>query len=134
MERMYKYKMVNNNKCKRCEEIEDYKHLIWECREAKKVWMAYNEFVTQHDLQEEKIREYDNIFMIGKLGVLSTIKIRLIQEMIQIERPVNWSLEKIVKLVNEIKCIEMFNATKINKLEKTKRKWNIIYINNNGEI
>jgi hypothetical protein len=84
--------------------------------------MAYNEFVTHQDLQEEKIREYDNKFMMGKLGVLSTIKIRLIQEMIQIERPVNWSVEKLVKLVSEIKCIKMFNASKINKLEKTKRK------------
>jgi hypothetical protein len=82
--------------------------------------MAYNEFVTNLDLQEEKICEYDNIFMIGKIGVISTIKIRVIQEMIQMERPVHWSEEKIIKLANEIKCIEMFNATMINKLENTK--------------
>jgi hypothetical protein len=37
-EKMLKYKMVSNNKCKRCEEVETYKHLIWECGEAKKIW------------------------------------------------------------------------------------------------
>jgi hypothetical protein len=94
---MYKYKMVNNNKCKRCEEVETYKHLIWECREAQKIWKAFNEFVVHLDLQEEKIMEYDNIFMIGERGMLSKIKIRVIQEMIQIERPVNWTIERIKK-------------------------------------
>jgi hypothetical protein len=76
MEKMSKYKIVNNNKCKRCEDVETYKHLLWECREAKKIWMAFNEFVVTHlDLHQEKIKDYDNIFMIGKIGVLSKIKI-----------------------------------------------------------
>jgi hypothetical protein len=43
MERMLKYKMVNDNKCKKYEEVEDYKHLIWECREAKgSEWLIMN--------------------------------------------------------------------------------------------
>jgi hypothetical protein len=36
MERMFKYKMVENNTCKRCGEVETYKNLLWECREVKK--------------------------------------------------------------------------------------------------
>jgi hypothetical protein len=36
IERMYKYKMVNNNKCKRCEEIEDYKNTLYENVERQK--------------------------------------------------------------------------------------------------
>ena len=133
MEKMYKYKMVNNNKCKRCEEVETYKHLIWECREAQKIWKAFNEFVAHLDLQEEKIMEYDNIFMIGEREVLSKVKIRVIQEMIQIERPVNWAIERIQKIANELRCMEIYNATKINKFEKTKTKWDIMPNNNNGE-
>jgi hypothetical protein len=40
MEKMHKYKMVSNNKCKRCGEVENYKHLLWECRDAKRIgWL-----------------------------------------------------------------------------------------------
>ena len=139
MEKMFKYKMVTNNRCKRCQEIETYKHLIWECRETKKIWGIFNEFVTQLDLREERIQNYENIFMIGETEVISKIKIRLIQEMIQIERPVNWSREKLLKLINEIKNKEMYNASKINKIEKIKLKWAKIQIyqdanNSNEEI
>ena len=102
MEKMFKYKMVNDNKCKKFGEEESYMHLLWECREAQKIWKAFNEFVVHLDLQEEKIMEYDNIFMIGERGVLSKIKIRVIQEMIQIERPVNWAIERIQKIVDEM--------------------------------
>ncbi len=123
MEKMFKYKMVTNNRCMRCQEVETYKHLLWECGETKRIWMIFNEFVTQLGLREEKIQDYDNIFMIGETEVISKIKIRLIQEMIQIERPVNWSREKLLKLTNEMKNKEMYNATKINKLEKIKLKW-----------
>ena len=133
MEKMYKYKMVNNNKCKRCEEVETYKHLIWECREAQKIWKAFNEFVAHLELQEEKIMDYDNIFMIGERGVLSKIKIRVIQEMIQIERPVNWAIERIQKIADELRCMEIYNATRINKFDQTKTKWDIMPNNNNGE-
>jgi hypothetical protein len=36
MEKMFKYKRVNNT-CKRCGEVETLRHLLWECREAKNV-------------------------------------------------------------------------------------------------
>jgi hypothetical protein len=53
--------------------------------------------------------------------------------MIQIERPVNWTIERIRKIANELRCMEIYNATKTNKLEKAKTKWDIMPINNNGE-
>jgi hypothetical protein len=36
-DRMYKFKMVQNNKCEICGEIETIKHAIWECTRAKRV-------------------------------------------------------------------------------------------------
>ena len=39
--------------------------------------------------------------------------------MIQIERPSNWTMEKIIKIENEIKCIEIYN-TKGNRITKAK--------------
>jgi hypothetical protein len=114
MEKMFKYKMVDNNKCKRCREVETYKHLMWECREAKKIWLAFNELMANLNFQNEKAQDYENILVIGEIGVLNKIKIRVIQGMIQIDRPVNWSKDSILKLANDIKWIEMYNAKMAN--------------------
>jgi hypothetical protein len=92
MEKMFKYKMVSNDKCKRCGEVETYKHLLWECREAIKIWRAYNGIITN---QDEKIQNYEDIYNIGNTGVFNEIKIRVIQGTIQIERPVDWSINNI---------------------------------------
>jgi hypothetical protein len=48
---------------------------------------------------------------------------KIIQEMIQVERPVNWSIENVKKIVNEIKNIELYNAAILGKLEVAKRGW-----------
>jgi translation initiation factor 2 beta subunit (eIF-2beta)/eIF-5 len=42
MEKMFKYKRVYNNKCKRCGDVETYKHLMWECKEARQIWIVFN--------------------------------------------------------------------------------------------
>jgi hypothetical protein len=55
MEKMFKYNMVNNDECKRCEELETYKHLIWECREARKIWQKFIEFVTNLEQENERV-------------------------------------------------------------------------------
>jgi hypothetical protein len=92
MEKMFKYKMVNNNKCKRCEEVETYKHLIWECRDAKKIWQLFHEFATSANQQEEKVLDYKNIFKIGNIANMNKVQIKVIQGMIQVERPTNWTI------------------------------------------
>jgi hypothetical protein len=47
MEKMFKYKMVNDSKFNRCGEMETYMHLLMECKEVKKIWSAYNEFMVK---------------------------------------------------------------------------------------
>jgi hypothetical protein len=42
MEKMFKYKMVNSDKCSRCGDVESYRHLLWDCLETKRVWQAFN--------------------------------------------------------------------------------------------
>jgi type IV secretory pathway VirB4 component len=42
MEKMFKCKMVNKNKCMKCAEEESYKHLLWECKEVQKIWELCN--------------------------------------------------------------------------------------------
>ena len=102
--------MVNNNKCKRCAEVETYKHLLWECREVQKIWKLFNEFTSHIDHQEDNVLVYENVFIIGNIANVNKIKIRIIQEMIQMERPINWTMDNIVRLANELQRIEIYNA------------------------
>ena len=64
MEKMFKYKMVDSDKCKRCGEVETYKRLIWECGEAKRIWQHFNAFVTSANQKEERVLDYENVFRI----------------------------------------------------------------------
>ena len=81
--------------------METYKHLLWECRETKKIWEAFNRFTTYSNKLEEKVQAYDDIFRIGNsTRIISKVKVKVIQGMIQIERPVNWSMDNIMKIAN----------------------------------
>jgi hypothetical protein len=46
--------------------------------------------------------------------------------MIQIERPINWTQEKLLNLAKELKGIEIYNAKALNKLEVVTHKWRMI--------
>ena len=112
MEKMFKYKMVNNNKCTRCAEVETYEHLLWECREVQQIWKLFNEFATYTNQQDERMLESENVFKIGNGAGINKTKIRIIQAMIQIERPRNWTMDNIMKVASEIKRIEIYNTKK----------------------
>ena len=71
----------------------------------------------------DKVLCYEDVFKISELGVVSKVKMKIIQEMIQVERPVNWSIENVKKIVNEIKNIELYNAAILGKLEVAKGGW-----------
>jgi hypothetical protein len=115
MEKMFKYKMVNSDKCKRCGNVENYKHLLWECREVKNIWRLFNEYVTNINQNEENVQDYDDVFRVGNGGNVSKLKMKIIQSMIQIERPRYWTIERIYEIANEIGCIEVYNAKLMNK-------------------
>jgi hypothetical protein len=55
------------------------------------------------------------VFRIGNKGKISKVKMKIIQGMIQIECPSLWTFEKISKIANEIRCIEMYNENLKNK-------------------
>jgi hypothetical protein len=110
MEKMFKYKTFDNNKCKRCGEIETYKHLLWECGQSRRIWNAYNEFLGMVEHPNEAVVKYDDVFIIGNRADLSKIKVKIIQGMIQIERPSNWTIENLNKIANETKNMELYNS------------------------
>jgi hypothetical protein len=47
----------------------------------------------------------------GKEEKINKVKVKIIQGMIQIERPSNWSITNIIKIANEIKSIEIIQRT-----------------------
>jgi hypothetical protein len=52
------------------------------------------------------------------------IKIKIIQSLIQIERPKNWTTDNIYKITREIMNIEKYNSIKGKKFPKFEKKWN----------
>ena len=123
MDKMLKYKMVNDNKCKRCGEVETYRHLLWECREARRIWRVHGEYMVSMRQPSGEVHCYEDVFKLGDFGVVSRVKMKVIQEMIQVERPVDWSIGRIKKIVSEIKSIDLYNAAISGKIHIVRRKW-----------
>ena len=101
--------MSLNNNCQRCGEKETYKHLLWSCSEARKIWNIFNTFIIRIPLNQQA-NEYSEIFRIERLAVISIIKIRMIQAMIQVERPTGWTIENIERIARDFKNIELYNS------------------------
>jgi hypothetical protein len=51
----------------------------------------------------------DDTFGIDDIGVISAVELKIIQYMIQIDCPTNWSVENIIRIANEVKNIELYN-------------------------
>ena len=58
---MFKFKMVDSDKCDKCGEVETIRHVLWECSRAKKVWDRVNEMLS---FIESGVRiAFENIFV-----------------------------------------------------------------------
>jgi hypothetical protein len=116
--RMKKYKMCQTDCCPRCGLTETSKHLLWECHHVREIWALFNR-VTKND----KVNSYEEIFQISNSHSSIMIKMKIIQELIQIERPKNWNLtilnEKIQNLINT----EKYNSLKAGTITKFNNRW-----------
>jgi len=124
--RMMRYKMITSDKCPRCEEVETTEHLLWGCSHSKQMWKLYNNFMIKLGRNENTITTYKQIFNAGENKGITTIKIKLIQEMIQIKRPTNWDKNRMDLLINEIVNIEKYNHKINHKLKEFNTKWNFL--------
>jgi len=120
--RMFKFKMCNSPKCPRCEETESTKHLLWECGESQRIWKHYNEIISEQGMSDAQINKYEDIYATDKIGPLSIIKMKIVQEFIQIERPVNWCKERVKQLIINLRNIELLNLSNKTKTESSKWK------------
>ena len=111
-ERMCRFGMINNNLCERCQQVESTRHLLWECVESRNIWELFNIWMVSNNPMSKLINEYQNIYDIDDCAHVSKVKMKIIQEMIQIERPTGWNLEQIHKISREFKNIEYYNSKK----------------------
>ena len=87
---------------------------------------SYNEYLQKIDYAQSKIQNYEEIYITQDISALSTVKMKIIQEMIQIQRPMGWSMDNVEKIAKEMKNIELYNSKANNNFDKTRKKWNKI--------
>ena len=66
------------------------------------------------------------MFKIGINGIMNILKIRVVQAMIQIERPAGWNKERVRNLAWGIKMIELYNSAAKQKVEVVRRVWEFV--------
>jgi hypothetical protein len=62
----------------------------------------FNDYAIKIKQTTNKVLSYDDVFEIPDIGVLNKIKLRIIQEMIQVERPRSWSTENLNKIIRDM--------------------------------
>jgi hypothetical protein len=101
-----------------------YISLLWECNKSRRIWSLYNEVLDNCNLGECKIEKYEDIYCTeNSYKALSTIKMKIIQEFIQIERPKNWTILRMHKLIINLRDLELYNGVNNNSINKTNKKW-----------
>ena len=61
-------------------------------------------------MSQEKIINYEDIYITREISSLTAIKMKIIQEKIQINRPTGWTIENMEKIAKELKNIEIYNS------------------------
>jgi exonuclease III len=121
--KMKKYKMVDTDKCSRCGQMETLKHLLWDCNDSYNIWNIFNNTLSKLSNETISVNRYDDIFYAINSPSLGLVKIKIIQELIQINRPKNWTTDNLTNIINNLVDIERYNAVQERKLDKFKSKW-----------
>ena len=111
-ERMCRFGMTNNNTCERCQQVESTRHLLWDCVESRNIWDLFNLWIVRNSPMSNSINEYQDVFNIDGCSHVCKVTMKIIQEMIQIERPSGWNLDHINVLSNDIRRIELYKRAK----------------------
>ena len=74
-------------------------------------------------LNNELVDSFKNIFETGQTQGACLVKIKVIQEMIQVERPRNWGNYNLIKIITDLIHIDSYNAKLNRTVEKFASKW-----------
>jgi exonuclease III len=123
-DRMLRFKMVDNSSCERCGLDETTKHLLWDCRDTRMMWESYNTILNEGGLSQFRVENYNDVYKFNGTGAVSTVKLKLINEIIQIIRPKNMTVDKIRNIIKSLHSTEKYIAKKNNKDLKHSKRWN----------
>ncbi len=107
--------MTDSDECERCGAHESTKQLLWDCAFSQLARTIFNSILKDKNLELNKIVSYEKIFDFGGTDYATLIKLKIINEFIQIERPSPLSWSKIVSLFNILIIMEKYIATKNQK-------------------
>jgi hypothetical protein len=127
--KMLKFKMTDSADCERCGAEENTKHLLWDCPFSQLAWKNLNSILEEKKLCSDKIESYEKIYDFGGSACATLIKLKIINEFIQIERPKHLSKSNILTLVNQLILTEKYIAIKNQRLEKFKERWKPFLLN-----
>ena len=107
--KMHKYKMTETPNCARCGQIESNKHLLFECKSSSEMWESYNKVMNNTSDDFKQIKSFDDIFDFGGNALVNIVKIKLIQETIQITRPTYWCQGRVENITKEQRELNHLN-------------------------
>jgi hypothetical protein len=88
------------------------------------MWSIYNKAMRESFNSNFCINRKEDIYDFSNGFIENGIKIKLINELIQIERPTHWTINKIINIAIEMKKIKKYILLKNNKnLSSYNKKW-----------
>ncbi len=121
---MFRYRMTESPNCNRCGEIETVDHLLFECNDSKKMWKTYNTVLKRKLSSRYEINGKKDIFNFEIGTIENILKVKLINELIQIERPKFWTESRTEKILEEMRKFDKYIGKKnYPNLEKYTKKW-----------
>jgi hypothetical protein len=100
--KMFKLKMTDSAECERCGAEETVKYLLWECSFSQLAWKNFHTILEEKNFELDNIVSYETIFDFGGTACSTLIKLKIINEFIQIESPKQLSKSKIYTLINQL--------------------------------
>jgi hypothetical protein len=124
-EKMKRFKMTETDACPRCGITEKLEHLVWGCTHSRAIWEIYNEIMREvFGQNQDCVNSYEDVYEASERPCINIIRLKIIQEMIQIERPTNWNKNKVKEIIINLINIEKYNSIKFKTETKFHKKWN----------
>ena len=73
---------------------------------------------------QESVNNYGDVFQTCEMPASGIVKAKIIQALIQIERPMNCNSEKLIDTIKDLIIFECYNANVSRTISKFNVKWN----------